>query len=320
VNSLTAVKAGRLVEINSLIYTLVGIYTNGITALSDSGQILFLTANCVRGPFTVFAPGLQNYFDRFQKGQEVITDQKSIRIPETDLLITSDSMEIWPAYENPLVGNVSRIRFSSLKVINDSWKAGICKIDSVWALKAYLDQCQCIKLFGGTKKAFSICFAAIHHAFSDENYFDMIEAATGMIGLGEGLTPAGDDFLAGFIVALSFVRDQIGISKNIYHKISDEIILRAKKETNPISAALLSAAQKNEINEPLFTVIQYLVCGNSVPLDVIQNLSSVGHTSGFDSLTGCLFVFCVLLGEFEHLYSKQSEVESGVKIKKEYFQ
>ena len=321
-NFLTAVKAGRLVDSKSLKYSLMGKYKNGITAISDSGQVIFLTGNRVRGPFTVFVPGIENFLGVFQQGQIVITDQISIRIPEADLFISSDSMDIWPPYENenPQVCDVSRIRISSLNVLSDCCQAGIREMDSVCALKAYLDHYQCNEVLGGTQKAFISNFAAIHQAFSEDNYYGIIEAATGLIGLGGGITPAGDDFLAGFLIALSYVGDQLGISKKIYLHIAEEIILRSKKKTNPISAALLGAALQKEMNEPLFSVIQSLVRGTRVSFEAIHNLSSVGHTSGFDGLTGCLFVFCVLLGEFEHLKSKPIEVELDVYTKKEIFQ
>ena len=104
--------------------------------------------------------------------------------------------------------------------------------------------------------------------------------AEGLIGLGPGLTPSGDDYLGGMLVALR-ISGRGMQAEGLWRWLQP----RLKQRTSAISAAHLTAAAAGEGHEVLHEIL-------NGSLDV-QKLNSVGHTSGWDSLAGAVAVFKV---------------------------
>ena len=108
-----------------------------------------------------------------------------------------------------------------------------------------------------------------------------VGAALGVIGLGPGLTPAGDDVVAGALAVLALIG-------RLQERTRDAIDARACTHTTALSAALLSAAGKGQVIPQAATVLTVLATGGpSVRLrSVAAELFSVGATSGHDLCAG----------------------------------
>ena len=101
--------------------------------------------------------------------------------------------------------------------------------------------------------------------------------AEALIGLGPGLTPSGDDYLGGMMVALHALgRD--GQGRALWRWLQPRLAAR----TSAISAAHLAAAAEGEAHEVLHQVLQNV----SPP----SALDAVGHCSGWDALAGAAAV------------------------------
>jgi Protein of unknown function (DUF2877) len=110
------------------------------------------------------------------------------------------------------------------------------------------------------------------------------DAVNGLVGLGPGLTPSGDDFLMGALAVL----DALG-QTNIHTALAQAIVAAAGR-TSPVSASLLRAAAAGHGGENLHTMVAALVTGDAD--GAIAVAARIGHTSGFDALAGA----AVLLG------------------------
>jgi hypothetical protein len=98
-----------------------------------------------------------------------------------------------------------------------------------------------------------------------------------LIGLGPGLTPSGDDYLGGMLVALrSLGRD--AQADSLWRWLQP----RLNEHTSAISAAHLAAAASGEVHEALHEVLN-----GSLSL---EKLDAVGHCSGWDGLAGAVAV------------------------------
>ncbi len=114
-----------------------------------------------------------------------------------------------------------------------------------------------------------------------------IEAGISLIkGVGVGLTPSGDDFIAGAMVALHLRQHLFPISLT---QLIDQIYQRSHS-TNPIVATMLRQAHDGRVNEKWQRLITALT-GNE--LDRIKPLAldvlATGATSGVDMMVGFLF-------------------------------
>ena len=105
-----------------------------------------------------------------------------------------------------------------------------------------------------------------------------------LIGLGPGLTPSGDDFLAGVMIALhAFGREDIS------HSLWDTIRPWALEAGNIISFAHLSAASEGQGVAPIHCLLCALLTGDcSKMVEHLNAIDKIGHTSGWDALAGVL--------------------------------
>lgn len=100
-----------------------------------------------------------------------------------------------------------------------------------------------------------------------------LRAGQRMIGLGPGLTPAGDDLLCGVLAGLTLLGHPQAA------RISAGILALAPGRTTELSLALLRHATLGQVNSELATVVQALA-GTGRLHGALQNLFAVGNTSG----------------------------------------
>ena len=98
-----------------------------------------------------------------------------------------------------------------------------------------------------------------------------------LIGLGPGLTPSGDDYFGGMLVALRLTGRSMQ-ADGLWRWLQP----RLKQRTSAISAAHLCAAAAGEAHEALHDVL-----GGDLDLNKID---AVGHCSGWDALAGAVAV------------------------------
>jgi hypothetical protein len=117
----------------------------------------------------------------------------------------------------------------------------------------------------------------------------LAEEAGILIGLGPGLTPSGDDYLGGILVALRAC-GRGPQADALWRWLKP----RLAERTSAISAAHLAAAAAGEAHEALHECLQKLLASepaNDPGWDeALERLDCVGHSSGWDGLAGALAV------------------------------
>lgn len=98
---------------------------------------------------------------------------------------------------------------------------------------------------------------------------DLIPDPAVMAGLGDGLTPAGDDILIGYVAGLALFRHSEDLARHIAE--------RAARRTTALSATLLRHAARGEVPEPVHALVER---GDAGPL------RRWGHSSGRHVLHG----------------------------------
>ncbi|MDA1324675.1 MAG: DUF2877 domain-containing protein [Proteobacteria bacterium] len=116
---------------------------------------------------------------------------------------------------------------------------------------------------------------------------DTEEAVIDLLGLGPGLTPSGDDFLGGMLIALAILP-----VPTLRAHLQDVIEGQARQRTNAVSFAHLRAAGSGEGHEALHEIFNSLLGGKMSALPVhVGAINTIGHSSGWDALAG----MCVTL-------------------------
>lgn len=115
-------------------------------------------------------------------------------------------------------------------------------------------------------------------------------AVIALLGLGPGLTPSGDDFLGGMLIALNILP-----APPLRARLHDLIEMNARQRTNAISVAHLHAAGAGAGQEALHEAFNSLLSGDTEALPArFRAIDRIGHSSGWDALAG----LCVTLRAF----------------------
>ncbi len=106
------------------------------------------------------------------------------------------------------------------------------------------------------------------------------------IGLGAGLTPSGDDFLGGMLFALKILQFPYPDQFADYAVPVETYRLR----THLISFTLLNDLANGHAIAPLHSIINGLLSSESLDsiYPFISHLTQIGHSTGWDLLTGLL--------------------------------
>lgn len=110
------------------------------------------------------------------------------------------------------------------------------------------------------------------------------QAAQGLsrlLGLGIGLTPSGDDFLCGALAGLILT----GHEHTAFARELRECIRQNLEDTVDISAAFLSCALEGQFSTAVIGL-------QTLPTqkELRQAFGEIGHSSGFDTLCGVLYI------------------------------
>ncbi|HXX37691.1 MAG TPA: DUF2877 domain-containing protein [bacterium] len=135
--------------------------------------------------------------------------------------------------------------------------------------------------------------AGLVDALAQRNRRSLKVVTASLAGLGPGLTPSGDDFLAGMLVALALAHEQR--PDPVLAEIAGLLLETAAPRTHGISAAYLRAAYTGEVSERWQPLIGALAAGDddgvaAAALAVIKT----GETSGADMLAGFLGGFSAI--------------------------
>lgn len=142
-------------------------------------------------------------------------------------------------------------------------------------------------------------FDAIHQALIGNDLDAFTSAALRVLGLGDGLTPSGDDFVGGIMFALAHAPRQAWVDDLPMAKA--RIRNTALVSTNVISAALLDDMMAGKSYSALHDLLFALHSNNTTNIvGACDKLLNVGASSGADMLAGLLSALTTQPTEIAH--------------------
>ena len=111
-------------------------------------------------------------------------------------------------------------------------------------------------------------------------YGDAAKHLAGLIGLGIGLTPSGDDFLCGVLAGLILRGEE---SHPFAHALCREITSR-RFDTNDISRAFLDCSVQHHFSLAVNSLTDLPSADR-----ILNVFSAIGHSSGIDTLCGVAY-------------------------------
>jgi len=121
-----------------------------------------------------------------------------------------------------------------------------------------------------------------------------LTATQKLAGLGIGLTPSGDDFIMGAILAAWIIHPA-----DVVGTLAAEVTEVAAALTASLSAAWLKSAGRGEAGILWHNFFDALISVDAIAIQLsVKKILSIGHTSGADALAGFFGVFTAWAGVF----------------------
>ena len=113
------------------------------------------------------------------------------------------------------------------------------------------------------------------------------EHARGLVGLGPGLTPSGDDLLCGALAAIHTLAPRLALRDldALASDLGERLLVDAADRTTALSATLLLHAHRGQLARPARAVLRGLL-GRTPVSPALDALLTVGHSSGRDLAVG----------------------------------
>jgi Protein of unknown function (DUF2877) len=128
---------------------------------------------------------------------------------------------------------------------------------------------------------------ALAHACAADDAAGAAAAASALVGLGPGLTPAGDDLIGGAFFARALLVRAGARDAARWDVAAASVKTAATRLTHPIGATLLGDLLAGEGWAPLHDLAAALASADErSALDAARRLTGLGHSSGWDLLAG----------------------------------
>jgi len=269
------------------------IYERTINLMLDGQLIALQIADSPVSPISIILPLDETGLDRLK-----IKSNSPVSIDGTNLLIGKNSISLDHAYDVYDDTLYEHNCSSSLKDV--VWQLIVASDrDGFSTLVKSQNAPDDIALSYAKKKltyAESICCAMTSGNSADEptksNQLNKLcDSLSGLIGVGTGLTPSGDDFMTG--VLSTFKAFPQCFNSRLISSLSNSICSR-RNNTNEISSAFIDCALRGQFSKAIIDLYDSLCLYNvqspGIEQDKIDNFLDsfldIGHTSGIDTLTG----------------------------------
>jgi hypothetical protein len=259
--------------------TVRGLTSKGIF-LQCGEYILFITDAPYKSPFNIYVPGFDRLMgslavnDGFEVAGEVLV------FNEREIRILIENAEIWVPHAPGLITTNPTDRANLM----DSILSRISEIDPAKGWMFLFNHHKTMpedlaNRISSNTRLFS-------EAYLNRDLDACLESAGHLLGLGGGLTPSGDDWLAGFVLYQSRYKQVLDEPPPFLAVLAQRLLELAKVKTTTISTNRILAASRGWAEEPFLQVIDALFTGIPVSNDLVKLLTHFGHSSGVDTTLG----------------------------------
>jgi len=254
--------------------TVLGVTSKGVFLLHSSDQVVFISWEVFRGPITINLHHRLDFKALFALGERCQIVNGRLNCPGCQVVISGT-----PIWEPP------SIKFEK----GVSSQASGRGMDLARKLAGHYED--------GVFFPFLDRFVRGLGDVNTDNLWNLIPGMKikkgflntlhGLIGYGRGLTPAGDDFICGFMLARYYLDENFPPPQN-HKNFSDQITALAQVKTTALSAALMRCAAQGEADERVLNALRWIAHGDLDMNKVSEELLSYGSSSGVDTFTGML--------------------------------
>ena len=270
----------------------IGVTSKGIFLLTPTRIVLFISFGHFCSPLTINVDEKLNELPNIHENMNVVLSAENISFIEAGIEITYTQAVIWypaspPAAKRPPSLWIDRLREISTGVITENRKPGFREL-----LEPYLGiNISAPRLMLSPQHSVLLLQLQNLQMSLKQNDVDKTrEILTGFLGMGQGLTPSGDDLIIGVLLVLNRWQDTLFPAYEL-HKLNQSIISAANQKTTTISENLIACAAQGSADERLIYVADAIFTSDEHDqAKCVSYLLELGNSSGVDSLVGMAVV------------------------------
>lgn len=263
--SLEAVHKGKVMGATSKgVFLLFGRYS------------LFLTQAQGLSPFNIVISENMALPQGLETGDEVLFSLGDLLIPARRVTVALAEAEVWTPAPLPPAKNGKTAQKAVLQALVGEIKSRVSE-------KGYLFLANQLETLTEEQKETRHLVQDFTTTFDRHDWPGCLGAAAALFGRGGGLTPSGDDFIAGFVL-LRFLNGDPAV-----REIGTQLTAMAYEKTTFVSANRLEAACRGWSEGLFLRVAAKAMENENGELQALANaLIEFGHSSGVDTLMGML--------------------------------
>ena len=263
----------------------LGSTSSGVFCLTASQRILFLTTEKRLGPLNIILDSMQEISSSCWLTAELVQSPDSLVFPTLGIQVNLANAKTWQPPPLPLVKTTAKERGESIQVIarevlhfkRETILLPILK----WLVNPFLQiVTPFISRFDWIEKR-----EELSRAIQLNEPRRAALAFHPFLGMGTGLTPSGDDFICGFLLALSRWQSLLCPRFDL-DKLGALLIIEARRSTTLLSASLVECASLGLADAGILSVLDTLFTGQMDVLQASDILLSYGSSSGLDVFAG----------------------------------
>jgi len=264
-----------------------GTTSRGIFLELDTGWIAFLSSETYRGPLTLNLDENFNEIDILTPGVRGEISNDVIRLFSPDITIDTRKARIWSSFENIKQKNpYEHMAMRTIEARNFAYRLA----EVLQTPNEYLEfiRKHLSKSSDSPANPLEKNLAKLMTSIQTCDTALLETPLQFIVGRGRGLTPSGDDFLAGLLLGLHLLKKS---ASQIDLTIRQTIIDTIRCHSTLISANLAECASVGEVDERIAKAVEYLLIGSGTEEDTMRGILDWGSSSGVETIAGFLTAF-----------------------------
>lgn len=239
-------------------------------------QAVFLTKRGEKSPFNILLNEGTNLTEGVSTNDSFICSRDSLLFTHSGVMIDLEGVPTWTPQPPALITNVKDEQFRRTGLLLELIRREVIADKGLLYLAGAED----------TDKI-SRSVSQLRTSFLKNDLPGCLNAANGLIGFGGGLTPSGDDLLAGFLLYQIRAGQAASNEQPFVEALGEALTELAYKKTTWISANRIEAACRGWSESIFLETLDYIFNESTdIPDRVTNRLLGFGHSSGVDTLMG----------------------------------
>lgn len=265
--------------------SVLGSTTRGVFLESASRWLVFLSYERFHSPLTVNLPETPISLRELKPKLEGKVSSGMLKIEDIKLAIATQNSQLWRPLSPevaalPKLERVAKLTRCAGFVLGEKPDAGFSQV-----LAAIFNLHDGQYAGDGGNSLPNIDVPGVQSSVNRQDPEMFLELVTNLLGAGQGLTPSGDDFLIGLLLALNRWKEALWPAANL-KELNLQLVENAYRVTTRLSANLIELAADGKGDERLINVVDLLMSDTPIETKAVLDLLGWGSSSGVDAFVG----------------------------------